>query len=147
MKWLTAAEAVATSVNTTNSLSQDYTSLDDHTSQTSIDTPRFKPFTSCVFILFNLAMDPRFHESWRNYRTFFVLFSFRNLNNRLLKIFIFNFFLFLSQTEYKLSLESRKSILIFLHHWCKSRLLRSVVEETYLTLRSSITTHRNDVTV
>ena len=41
-----AAEAVETSVTTTcNSLSQDYTNLDDHISQTSTDTPRFKPFT------------------------------------------------------------------------------------------------------
>ena len=30
---------------TCNSLSQDYTNLDDHISQTSIGTPRFKPFT------------------------------------------------------------------------------------------------------
>ena len=30
-------------LHTTNSLSQDYTNLDDHILQTSIDTPRFKP--------------------------------------------------------------------------------------------------------
>ena len=43
---LTAAVAVETSVATTcNSLSQDHTNLDDYISQTSIDTPRFKPFT------------------------------------------------------------------------------------------------------
>ena len=42
---MTAAEAVETSVTTTNSLSEDYTNIDDHISQTSIDTPRFKPFT------------------------------------------------------------------------------------------------------
>ena len=42
---MTTAEAVETSVTTTcNSLSQDCTNLDDHISQTSIDTPRFKPF-------------------------------------------------------------------------------------------------------
>ena len=39
---MTAAEAVETSVTTTNSLSQDYANLDDHISQTSIDTSRFK---------------------------------------------------------------------------------------------------------
>ena len=42
---MTAAEAVETLFTTTNSLSQDYTNLDDHISQTSIDTPTFKPFT------------------------------------------------------------------------------------------------------
>ena len=42
---MTAAEAVETSVITTNSLSEDYTNLDDHISQTSIDTRRFKSFT------------------------------------------------------------------------------------------------------
>ena len=41
----TAIEAVEASVSATNSLSQDYPNLDDHISQTSIDTPRFKPFT------------------------------------------------------------------------------------------------------
>ena len=41
---MAAAEAVETSVSTINSLSQDYTNLNDHISQTSIDTPRFKPF-------------------------------------------------------------------------------------------------------
>ena len=41
---MTVAEAVETSVSITNSLSQDHTNLDDHISQTSIDTPRFKPF-------------------------------------------------------------------------------------------------------
>ena len=40
-----AAEAVETSVTTTNSLSQDCTNLDDHNSQISIDTPRFKQLT------------------------------------------------------------------------------------------------------
>ena len=34
---MTTVEAVETSVTTTNSLSQDYTNLDDHISQTSID--------------------------------------------------------------------------------------------------------------
>ena len=32
-----------------NSLSQDYTNLGDHISQTSIDTPRFKQFTLLHF--------------------------------------------------------------------------------------------------
>ena len=45
---MTAAEAVETSVTSTNSLSQDYTNLDDHFSQTTIDTPRFKPFTLII---------------------------------------------------------------------------------------------------
>ena len=47
----TAAEAVETSLTTTNrlpSLSQDHTNLDDHISQTSINTPRFKPFTLLI---------------------------------------------------------------------------------------------------
>ena len=44
---MTAAEAVETSVTTTNSLSQDFTNLDDidQPSQTLTDTPGFKPFT------------------------------------------------------------------------------------------------------
>ena len=44
---MTTAEAVEMWVTSTNidSLSQDYTNLDDHFSQTTIDTPRFKPFT------------------------------------------------------------------------------------------------------
>ena len=42
---MTAAKAVETEVTNTNSLSRDYTNLDDRISQTSIDTPRFKPFT------------------------------------------------------------------------------------------------------
>ena len=42
---MTAAKAVETEVTSTNSLSRDYTNLDDRISQTSIDTPRFKPFT------------------------------------------------------------------------------------------------------
>ena len=43
---MTAAETVETEVTNTNSRSwADYTNLDDRISQTSIDTPRFKPFT------------------------------------------------------------------------------------------------------
>ena len=42
---MTAAEAVETSVTTTNSLSQDFTNLDDQPSQTLKDTPGFIPFT------------------------------------------------------------------------------------------------------
>ena len=42
---MTAAEAVETSVTTINSLSQDFTNLDDQPSQTLTDTPGFKPFT------------------------------------------------------------------------------------------------------
>ena len=43
---MTAVEAVETWVAAIcNSLSQDYTNLDDHISPTSIDNPRFKPFT------------------------------------------------------------------------------------------------------
>ena len=45
---MTAAEAVETSVTTTNSLSQTYTNLVDHISETSINTPRFKPFTLVI---------------------------------------------------------------------------------------------------
>ena len=40
---MTAAEAVETSV--TNSLSQDYTNLNDLPSPTCTDSPGFKPFT------------------------------------------------------------------------------------------------------
>ena len=46
---MTAAEAVETSVTTINSLSQDFTNLDDQPSQTLTDTPVFKPFTLYVF--------------------------------------------------------------------------------------------------
>ena len=42
---MTSAEAVETSVTTINSLSQDFTNLDDQPSQTLTDTPGFKPFT------------------------------------------------------------------------------------------------------
>ena len=42
---MTAAEAVETSDTTINSLSQDFTNLDDQPSQTLTDTPGFKPFT------------------------------------------------------------------------------------------------------
>ena len=42
---MTAAKAVETSVSSTNSLSQDYTNLDDQLPQTCHDSPRFKPFT------------------------------------------------------------------------------------------------------
>ena len=42
---MTAAKAVKTSVTSTNSLSQDYTNLDDQLPQTCYDSPRFKPFT------------------------------------------------------------------------------------------------------
>ena len=42
---MTAAKAVETSVTSTNSLSQDYTNLDDQLPQTCHDSPRFKPFT------------------------------------------------------------------------------------------------------
>ena len=42
---MTAAKAVETSVTSTNSLSQDYTNLDDQLPQTCYDSPRFKPFT------------------------------------------------------------------------------------------------------
>ena len=52
---MTATEAVETSVTTTNGLSQDYTNLDDHISQTSIDTPRFKPFTLITNVIVNIA--------------------------------------------------------------------------------------------
>ena len=37
--------AVETSVTTINSLSHDFTNLDDQPSQTLTDTPGFKPFT------------------------------------------------------------------------------------------------------
>ena len=40
---MTAAEAVETSVTTINSLSQDFTNLDDQPSQTLTDTSAFKP--------------------------------------------------------------------------------------------------------
>ena len=36
---------------TCNSLSQEYTNLDDHISQTSIDTPRFNPSTLLCSLL------------------------------------------------------------------------------------------------
>ena len=42
---MTAAEAVETSVTTINSLSQDFTNLDDQPPQTLTDTPGFKAFT------------------------------------------------------------------------------------------------------
>ena len=42
---MTAAKAIETSVNSTNSLSRDYTNLDDQLPQTCHDSPRFKPFT------------------------------------------------------------------------------------------------------
>ena len=42
---MTTAEAVEMSVTTINSLSQDFTNLDDQPSQTLTDTPGFKPFT------------------------------------------------------------------------------------------------------
>ena len=42
---MTAADAVETSVTTINSLSQDFTNLDDQPSRTLTDTPGFKPFT------------------------------------------------------------------------------------------------------
>ena len=42
---MTAAEAIETSVTTINSLSQDFTNLDDQPSRTLTDTPWFKPFT------------------------------------------------------------------------------------------------------
>ena len=42
---MTAAKAVETSVTSTNSLSQDYTNLDDQLPQTCHNSPRFKPFT------------------------------------------------------------------------------------------------------
>ena len=41
---MTAAEVVETSVTTINSLLQDFTNLDDQSSQTLTDTPGFKPF-------------------------------------------------------------------------------------------------------
>ena len=46
---MTAAKAVETSVTSTNSLSQDYTNLDDQLPQTYHDSPRFKPFTTRLF--------------------------------------------------------------------------------------------------
>ena len=42
---MTAAQAVETSVTSTNSLSQGYNNLDDQLPQTCHDSPRFKPFT------------------------------------------------------------------------------------------------------
>ena len=52
---MTAAEAVETSVTTINSLSQDFTNLDDQPSQTLTDTPGFKPFTlETVLIIYAL---------------------------------------------------------------------------------------------
>ena len=49
---MTAAEAIETSVTTINSLSQDFTNLDDQPSQTLTDTPGFKPFTLYVSVLY-----------------------------------------------------------------------------------------------
>ena len=50
---MTAAEAIETSVTTiNNSLSQDFTNLDDQPSQTLTDTPGFKPFTLYVSVLY-----------------------------------------------------------------------------------------------
>ena len=51
---MTAAEAVETSVTTINSISQDFTNLDDQPSQTLTDTPGFKPFTLLHDILLSL---------------------------------------------------------------------------------------------
>ena len=51
---MTAAEAVETSVITINSLSQDFTNLDDRPSQTLTDTPGFKPFTLTHFYVIYL---------------------------------------------------------------------------------------------
>ena len=50
---VTSAQVVKTSANvTTNSSSQDYTQLDDHTSLTYDMTPGHKPFTvKCALIL------------------------------------------------------------------------------------------------
>ena len=45
---MTATQVVEISV-TTNSLSEDYSHLDDHTKQTT-DTPGFKPFTNPMFV-------------------------------------------------------------------------------------------------
>lgn len=60
---MTAAEAVETSVTTTNSLSQTYTNLDDHISETSINTPRFKPFT---FFSPQTASWKKFPKTWKH---------------------------------------------------------------------------------
>ena len=60
---MTAAEAVETSVTITNSLSEDYTNLDDHILQTTIDTPRFKPFT---FFSPQTASWKKFPKTWKH---------------------------------------------------------------------------------
>ena len=52
---MTTAEAVETSVTTNNSLSQAYTNLDDHISQTSIDIPRFTTIYLIILLLCSSA--------------------------------------------------------------------------------------------
>ena len=61
---MTAAKAVETSVTSTNSLSQDYTDLDDQLRQTCHDPPRFKPFTLCTASITSKDDSSDVEETW-----------------------------------------------------------------------------------
>ena len=58
--------AVETSVTTTNSLSQVYTNLDGHISQTSIDTPRFKPLLYYHIVRNIITLQVKQQLAWLN---------------------------------------------------------------------------------